>query len=282
MGLTRSSIRVHDAQFCLAHAGAPKLPFHPKMFLFRSAEKDYALAGSGNLSRSGLSKGHEVGLSVGVSRHSVGEPTSLGAVQALRSWYSAIWDGATPLDATLLAEYTRLFESVDNLKSPTPTDDDTASGEVGGGALSSKALQKLRICKNFWICAGNITKNRGPGLPGSQLMMKRLSRVYFGFDASAVAPNTPIGNVKMRFMGGAMGEFSLTYSDNKMDKLNLPIPGSGGPLSYDGEVLHFRRVAPETYSLELGTGPDKTAWSKKSKAIGGMFKMSSGREWGVF
>ena len=44
------------------------MPFHPKVFLFHSDQFDYVLAGSGNLSRSGLSRGVEVGLVLGIDR----------------------------------------------------------------------------------------------------------------------------------------------------------------------------------------------------------------------
>src|SRR6185437_14489547 len=106
-----------------------------------------------------------------------------------------------------------------------------------------KDLQKLRVCRNFWIEAENITKNRGPHLPGNQLMMKRLSRVFFGFEPTILPENTPVGTVTMSYDGGEVDSYSLTYSDNKMDKLVLPLPGGAGPKSYDNEYLLFREVA---------------------------------------
>lgn len=282
LSLPASSVRIHDASFCLLHRGMPKVPFHPKTFLFRSDQRDYALAGSGNVSRSGLSRGIEAGLSIVVNRTGSVEPTSLAAVKTLRTWFSATWNSATPLDAPLLARYSKLFEATDNLKNPVPTEDDLASSDISNNALSGKDLQKLRVCKNLWIEAGNITKNRGPHLPGNQLMMKRLSRVYFGFNSAAVPENTFIGNVYMSFNEGAALPFSLTYSDNKMDKLTLPIPGSEGPPAYDNKCLLFTKVKPRLFRLTLGSQSDRATWLKNSKAIDGAFKMGSGRQWGVF
>lgn len=86
----------------------------------------------------------------------------------------------------------------------------------------------------------------------------------------------------MRFGGGAEHDYTLSYSDNKMDKLNLPMPGSIGPAHYDNEFLLFRQVAPRKFELTLGTKTQRSVWAKNSKAIDGAFKMSSGREWGVF
>lgn len=282
LSLPASTVRVYDAPFCLAHGGMPKVPFHPKTFLFRGKDKDFALAGSGNLSRSGLSKGVEVGLTVAVNRENPVEPSSAASIKGLRRWYKKVWDDATTLDAALLKQYTKLFESVPNLAHPTATEDDLASGETTKGALTSKDLQKLRVCSHFWIEAGNITRNRGPHLPGNQLMMKRLSRVFFGYDPTSVPENTVIGSVDISYNGGALAAYTLSYSDNKMDKLNLPMPGTVGPLDYDNRYLLFQEVGPHLFNLTIGTKADKTGWVKKSKAIDADFKMSSGREWGVF
>lgn len=282
LSLPASSVRVYDASFCLANGGMPKIPFHPKAFLFRGKDKDFALAGSGNLSRSGLSRGVEVGLTVAAERKNPIEATSAASIKALRRWYKDIWDEAAPLDALLLKQYIKLFESVPNLAHPVATEDDLASGETSKGALANKDLQKLRICSNFWIEAGNITKNRGPKLPGNQLMMKRLSRVFFGYDPISVPENTTIGSVDISYSGGPFASYTLSYSDNKMDKLNLPMPGSIGPAQYDSKYLIFRETAPHSFNLTIGTNADKAAWVKSSRAIDGYFKMSSGREWGVF
>lgn len=280
--MSNSSIRIHDAAFCLSHEGAPKIPFHPKAFLIRTSRRDYALAGSGNMSRSGLSRGVEAGLVVGVNRGLSTAPEAAAAIQAMSSWFSTTWTSATPLSRQLLASYSKLFEHKDNLKAPAPTEDDVASTDTGRGALSTKDLQKLRVCRHLWIDAGNITKNRGPNLPGNQLMMKRLSRVFFGFGSTAIPENTRIGGVEIRFDGCRADEFSLTYSDNKMDKLVLPVPGDGGPPGYDKKCLFFRRAKPGVFELTLGTKALRTQWLRRSRAIDAAFKMQSGREWGVF
>lgn len=282
LAVPNSSIRIHDADFCLQHGGAPKLPFHPKTFLIRTNQRDFALAGSGNMSRSGLSRGFEAGLVVSVSRVPDAEPTARAAVQAMNMWFQSTWTGATPLNKLLLAKYGLIFEHNENLKAPAPTEDDVASTDTGRGALSTKDLQRLRVCRNFWIDAGNITKNRGPNLPGNQLMMKRLSRVFFGFSPTDLPANTHIGDVEIRFNGGQSAVFSLTYSDNKMDKLVLPIPGAGAPSAYDNQYLLFRKWKPGCFELSTGTKTMKNQWAKRSAAIDGAFSMSSGREWGVF
>lgn len=282
LSLPASSVRVFDAPFCLARSGMPKVPFHPKAFLFRGKDKDFALAGSGNLSRSGLSKGIEVGLTLAVSRKNPVEPSAAASMKGLRRWYKTVWDNATPLDAALLNQYVKLFESVPNLTHPTATEDDLASEETTKGALTSKDLQKLRVCSHIWIEAGNITKNRGPHLPGNQLMMKRLSRVFFGYDPTTIPKDTIIGSVDISYSGGLVAPYTLSFSNNGMDKLNLPLPGTVGPPAYDNQFLLFREVGPRLFDLTIGTKADKAVWVKNSKTIGADFKMSQGREWGAF
>ena len=282
--LPSSSVRIHDAFTCLASRGAPKVPFHPKAFLFRAQQHDYALTGSGNISRSGLSRGFEAGLVIGIDRTSESVKSSaFAAISALQRWYEVVWQSAVPLSDGLLAQYKSLYESAPNLRNPVPTDDDIATSYTTSGSLTSDNLKKLRVCSHFWIEAGNITRNRGPGLPGNQLMMKRLSRVFFGFAPTAVPKNSFIGQVAISFNQRPEDEYSLTYSDNSMDKLVLPIPGNSGPASYDGCNLVFERIGPRRFLLGLGSDSEKKVWLRRSEAIGGDFKMSSGgRQWGVF
>jgi hypothetical protein len=283
LSLPSSQVRIYDPEPCLAHQGTPRIPFHPKAFLFRSHQYDYVLTGSGNVSRSGLSRGVEAGLVIGIDRLSTTvEPTAQASVASLQGWFGSTWTSAVPLNAALLARYHALYESIANRKNPIPTEDDVVAGHTGSGALSESDLRKLRVCRNLWIETGNITKNRGATLPGNQLMMKRLSRVFFGFEAKTLPENSHVGDVAISYNGNAEKDYSLTYSDNKMDKLVLPIPGSDGPAAYDNICLLFKRIGPRRFQLYVGSTTEKSSWLKKSKAIDGAFKMSSGRAWGVF
>ena len=72
-------------------------------------------------------------------------------------------------------------------------------------------------------------------------MMTRLSRVFFGVPATEVPENSPLRKVSITYNGATKNDCSLTFSDNGMDKLTLPIPGIEGPLSYDNENLGLVR-----------------------------------------
>ncbi|MGM0985127.1 MAG: hypothetical protein ACQEXG_17205 [Pseudomonadota bacterium] len=283
LSFQNSSVRVFDAEFCISRNCTPRIPFHPKTFLLRSPQYDYVLSGSGNISRSGLSHGYEAGISMGFDRHADNiEPSVVNSINQSRSWFLSIWDDSDPLTDGLLARYTNIFESIENRKTPASTEDDTASDHPIKGALNSADLQKLRVCRNFWIEAGNVTKNRGPNLPGNQIMMKRLTRVYFGFPPAAVPENSSIGTVELSFNGSPYDTYSITYSDNKMDKLVLPIPGQSGPGEYDKKNLLFRNISPGRFDFVIGSEADKKEWLKKSKKIDGAFTMKGGRKWGVY
>ena len=277
------SVRVHDAETCLNHKAIPKVPFHPKTFLIRSRQFDQVLTGSGNISRSGLRRGFEAGLAIQEERNAEAiDHSARAAIDALLRYFEATWGAGVVLTPRLLARYETIFESEDHLRNPVPTEDDIAPSEASSSTLSSEDLKKLRACRHFWIEAGNITKNRGPKLPGNQLMMKRLSRVFFGFAPISVRENTLIGTVSIRYDRVTRADCSLTYSDNKMDKLVLPIPGDGGPQSYDNEILLFKKTGPGSFELSIGAQADVRTWKRKSQHIGALFKMAGGRQWGVF
>ena len=281
--LPNSSVKIHEAQVCLEHRGVPRVPFHPKAFLIRGNQIDHALTGSGNISRSGLSRGFEAGLIIGADKGAKPENCQVrAAINSLSSYFETIWKGANSLTQPLLNRYETLFETEDHLQNPTPTEDDIAPSETSRGTLSSDDLKKLRVCRHFWIEAGNVTRNRGRNLPGNQLMMKRLSRVFFGFEPIAVSENSSIGTINIHYGKSVRDDCSLTYSDNKMDKLVLPIPGDGGPESYDNKTLKFERIGPASFRLTIGTPSEIKTWKKNSERINASFAMSGGRLWGVF
>lgn len=113
-------------------------------------------------------------------------------------------------------------------------------------------------------------------------MMKRLTRVFFGFPPDHVPRDTSIGRVQIAYNGYDPHDCSLTFSNNHMDKLTLPIPGVDGPVKYDSENLLFQRVGLGLFSLTLGTNAEKNQWRRRSREIDANFKMSGGRAWGVF
>ena len=280
--MPRSKLRIHNGSVVKNAGCIPFTPFHPKVFLTSGGNAERVIAGSGNLSRSGLCRGHEAGIAVGISKPlGEDEATSQKVLVAYKSWFKVLWRGADACDDELMAHYRKVYQAVPNLRNPAPTDDDIIPFHPN--QLTSGDLRKLRACENFWIEAGNISKNLGQNRPGNQLMMKRLSRVFFGVPPIDVPQNSPLTHMRISFDGNEERPCSLTFSDNGMDKLTLPAPGFPGPVKYDNENLLFKRTGPDSFALQLGTAAQKSAWLKRSKAIEADFSMSSGgRIWGVF
>ena len=250
----RSKLRIFDGEFVANRNGCvPRHSFHPKAYLLFGSSKSAAVVGSGNLSRTGLQHGVEAAASVRNSR----------AVVSLKSWFRSQWRTATPFE-DVEAPYRRRYESIANRRHPQASEDDIAPESSQGTQLKPHELRKLRVCRHLWIEAGNITRNRGPNLPGNQLMMKRNARVFFGFAARDLPTDTSIGNVAIEWGGQWWRDRSLRFSNNAMDVLTLPVPEQGQ--SYDRQTLHFEQVGVRAFKLTIGSKVESRAGSGARKA----------------
>jgi len=277
--LPGSRVRIHDGAGILARQCVPKIPFHPKTFIMRGPTRCVVMAGSGNLSRSGLTRGHEVGILADVSiPPQVGDAPTHTRCEAVSDWFQGMWNDATRLN-DVYDRYERLYDASSNLENPTPTEDDTAP-EPTRGALTMEELRRIRACRHLWIETGNITRNRGRNLPGNQLMMKRMSRVFFGVPAADVPIDTLLANPVLSY-NGQSPTCSLTYSNNRMDKLTLPIPGGGIPV-WDQSTILFVKKPTGAWDISVGSERDVRGWRRSSQALDTEFRMAQGRSWGVF
>ena len=288
--INRSTLKIFDGTRVIARRNCtPKVPFHPKGFILRGQDATAVIVGSGNLSRNGLSRGHEIGsiLACGMPRTTL--ETSLSAsCDNVCSWFDWQWKNADDF-STLRNSYLRRYESSDNLKSPPPTEDDAIPSDeptadrIRRGSLAVEQIRKLRASRHFWIRFVT-NPNRGIGVPGNQLMMSRMTRVFFGFPAEELPRDSHVGDVQIQF-GARSDAYSLRFSNNAMDVLNLPVPGRGGPSTYDDRVLLFERQAQrgiENFVLTLGDAREIRGWERRSEQIDGSYHMTSGRPWGVF
>lgn len=283
LSLRPKNVRVHGGISALARKCVPSVPFHPKVFIVKYATGRAIVAGSGNMSYSGLRRGHEAGFSVATSSGSSEiEKQIRRAASSYNGWYSRIWSSADPLTPAVLRRYQDMYDLASHLKGPALTDDDTVPPSEMAKGLSLADLAKMRACRRMWIEAGNVTKNRGPLLPGNQLMMKRMSRVFFGIPPVDVPTDTHLKYLDMAYDGGAWKNCSLSYSNNKMDKLTLPIPGADGPLKYDGQTLLIERITPSRFSVKVLNSTARASAIAASSSIGAAFAMNGGRRWGVF
>jgi HKD family nuclease len=283
LALRPNNVRVHEGVSGLTRKCVPRVPFHPKVFIVNYEVGRAIVAGSGNMSYSGLRRGHEAGFSIATSSGASKLDSQLrNAARSYAGWYSRLWSGSDQLTPTILRRYQGMYDLASHLRVPALTDDDTVPQSEVARGLALADLSKMRACRRMWIEAGNISKNRGPTLPGNQLMMKRMSRVFFGVHAIDVPPDTHLKYLDVAYNGGAWRTCSLSYSNNKMDKLTLPIPGVDGPSQYDGHTLLIERLTPSKFSVKILSTAAKASAVAASSNIGAAFAMNGGRRWGVF
>lgn len=278
-----SSVRIHDGAYVVEKQGCvPRRPYHPKGFLFSGNEARLLISGSGNLSNNGITRGVELETLLEVrSPASPSEMALWNELGKLLEWFDEQWDTAIPYLGDLKSRYEAEYAATS--KTPAPTDDDWFSAATPRGFTPTQ-LAGARRAAVFWIEAGNLSHNLGAGNPGSQLMMRAMTRVFFGIAARAVPKMTPLGSVDIRYDGTIHPNEPLEYAHNGMDRLNLPHPGSSGPPAYDQQTLVFRKVPYEgrvIYDLTFATTKaQKAALHKASAAYDLDLVMPGGRRFG--
>ena len=278
-----SSVRIHDGAFVVGREGcAPRLPFHPKAFLFSGGEARLLISGSGNLSANGINRGVELDTLLEVRSPTSPQETALwNELGELQAWFDGQWAAANPYQGGLKSRYETAYAVAP--KAPAPTDDDW-SPETTPRGFTPTQLAGARRATIFWIEAGNLTPNLGAGVPGSQLMTRAMTRVFFGIPPNVVPVKTPLGSVDIRYGGAIYPNESLQFAHNGMDRLNLPHPGLGGPPAYDQQTLVFRKVPYEgrvIYELTFATTPaQRAALRKASAAVDLDLVMPGGRRFG--
>jgi HKD family nuclease len=289
--MPNSSVRIVDgANVVTRPLCTPKRPWHPKAAIFAGTDQAAVVHGSGNLSRNGLTSGHEVSSLLLVDRpRNIPERSLLGQAQASKAWFDGLWGSASPYAGALKAAYESQYKA-QTKRHVIPIDDDAApttrlsAGRRGG--VDSERLRQLRACEHLWIFAGNLHHNRGAGNPGDQLMLSPMTRVFFGSPAEDRPTNSALGYITITRSGVDKPDCSLRFSDNSMDVLTLPVPGtSPWPAAYDRQHLLFTRVIEKgqvKYRLDIGGAANVAQWKRTSRANGSAFRMTSGREWGVF
>ena len=271
--LPRSRVRVFDGQFVVNQKGCvPRVSYHPKLYLFRKKNQSLLVIGSGNLSYTGLQMGIEAGISIS----SKAENTNV------LPWFNVQWNQAIPL-AEIVSSYEIKYAASSHRRTPYPTEEDHVErSSRQTQEISSRVLGQLRVCEHLWVEAGRLHKNRGLNNPGNQLMLKKNTRVFFGFPAQVLAPDSLVGHIEVQYGNHISSNRSIRYSNNHMDVLSLPIPSAEGPAKYDSEVVRFTRIGLRRFLLELGSSAQASNWRRRSRSIDVLFKMRSGREWGIY
>ena len=273
--LPRSKVRIHDGAFVANQSGCtPRVSYHPKLYLIQGQQKFALVLGSGNLSYTGLRVGIEAGISI-IDERSAN-------ILLANKWFSNLWKNSCPW-TQISKLYCDQYSSHKNRRSPMVLEDDVIpESALKRGQITPEQIRQLRVCQHLWVEAGNLHKNRGIGMPGNQLMLKRNTRVFFGFPAEDLPRDSAIGHIEIEFNRQVRTDCSIRFSNNAMDVLTLPIPNSEGPPKYDQETLCFTQIDVRKFRLEIGKTQNLNHWKRRSRMINGAFKMNSGRRWGVY
>jgi hypothetical protein len=278
----RSQVKIPNGQQIISRSGCfPNKTYHPKLYIFQGKDVSAIICGSGNLSASGLTKGCECGSILFVSSSRNPE-----LVKLLR-WFRTAWKEANPYSELKAVYVNRCKQLLKKTNKFFPTEDDLTPEQfkkrVQKKSLSELQIRQLRTFDNFWIQAGALGANLGPGKPGNQLDMTRYTRVFFGFPAVDVAPNTTIGFVTLVWNGMAHSDRTLKFGNNGMDKLNVPPSGDYGPLFYKNKTFLFTRNVDGSFLFTVGTNTNCAKWRRLSNQLNANYTMQpGGREWGLF
>jgi HKD family nuclease len=291
--LPNSEVRIVDGEKLITRKQTciPFRSYHPKAFIFKSIAETQldsigTLAGSGNLSRNGLLIGRE--LDLWISNSPTINPIDSQPLLDLCTWFNNLWDDSTEYEQ-IKDRYRTLFEKnkKDNKKAIITEDDSFPAESRTYRGLKPEELNLLRSFDNLWINTGSMYSNLGNNISGNQLDMKRYTRVFFGFPAEILTPNSSIGSITIEYNGHPHLDKHLRFGDNTMDKLYLPLPGNGAPDDYRSKILVFSRKVSTSglvFNMKCEGESSRTSYRRKSLRVKGLFKFggSSEREFGVF
>ena len=282
--LRRSEVRVPDADRVLRQGLRPTRCFHPKLLLLdrKGAAKDepgVLLVGSGNLTVSGLRLGHEAGAVFHWAPPYTGaEADELTRLYRAVGVLDRLWRRSATVDDALIERYARARHS----RGATGPDDESTEVRTferrAGQPMTD--LAELAAAEHLWVEIHRAAPNRGDE-PGSQTDLKRGTRVFFRVPMIEHTTQSALATITIRYRRRSFKR-NLRIGPNGMDKLDLPIPGSGGPTTYDNSVILLRRTRNGSYEMTLGSPNEIANWRRRSIKRGTLYKLRGGREFGVF
>lgn len=285
--LPKAEVRIPFGARVVARGGfAPIVPFHPKVYAVDDGCNRVfgTFVGSGNLTASGLLTGSESGVLAYWLDPTAAEKKAMASAYDHMSWFDEAWGRSDPL-ADVIGEYKRNWK-----KSKPPFEEDNSEAvelyaEGAGRVISGKSAVAFASAKALWVEIGELYKNRGAGQSGNQVDLPRGCRVFFGFPATTVARNTVFGDVMLQNDGFSPVRCSVRFGNNQMDKVNLPVPGTDGPATYDNSILMFERKTRGAgglarFRIVIGSRTKLEQW-KKSAPSSTEMEMQSGRKYGL-
>lgn len=282
--LPNSVVKISNAQKVLLSKLRPSRRFHHKLYLFTGDKQNSSFglfSGSANLTPSGLMKNSEQGVSqVWIPPFSPRDTRLLRNAYIQKTILQNEFNQAVPLTQQLLDSY---VQARARTKTVYYDDDPSMVQNITNPQLGLTISKAAAILTSnfFWVEVGTVVKNLGELREGNQIDLQKGSRLFFGFGSNTVPKNTQLGVVQIKY-GGIITDCHMRFGNNQMDKLTLPIPGAGGPRTYENKTLLFTREPNNVFELTIGTATDIAGWKRNSTVNGSLYTMKKGREFGVF
>lgn len=281
--LPNSIVKVPNADLILKNGLKTSYYFHPKCYIFDCQDDQDKIAlfsGSCNLTMGGLYFNTEQATSLILAPPiSKQERHFLINVRRQKNALEKAFESSSPLTDDILTKYRSLWR-------PTYLSTSKIEGKRSRIAIDRNPEIKLPMAialataEAFWVrVTDRVVKNLGPDRPGNQIDLQRGSRVFFGFSVGKVRPNTIFGSIRIKFEGQT-SDYSVRFGHNYMDKINLPVLES--PRTYAARTLLFKRDGDDVFNLYIGDSLQENRWRKKSEKQNTIYRMQSGREYGVF
>lgn len=285
--LPNSEIRIPNGLEVINNSLIPNSCFHPKTYIFdkfnqsRNNPSFCYIVTSANLTVSGIHGGEE---HASFFLHTNNDSTQKKSISQIKdkveAWWKETWSCANKLTPRLLHRYSKL-------RARMPREDKSTSTKpfADSHPLEIDPIIGLKWAQSkcLWVQTYRLYENLGKGNPGNQLDLRRGMRVYFGFSAKSVAPNTNIGKVRIQYNNKPPHLCSIRYGNNYMDKVNLPIPGRDGPANYDNNFVHFERLGTGIFRIKLAKNKAQfLRWKTKSRRQGMLYKFTGGRTYGFY
>lgn len=257
-----AEVRIVDGTWLVNQRGfVPRRDFHAKLALLLNPEQQSSgmIVGSGNFSSNGLRRSIEAGASI----HTQSADDHQAYLGSAVAYVEQLWDHATPVVEIIDAYEERWTASF--------------ARRIGQDAVAVLDGNELRDI--FWIEAGYVTRNRGPGRPGNQIDFPRgVTARFFGFNPpNDLGPNSVIGPVTFDTPVAGPVQNNLRLGNNMMEKISLPIPETHGFDIYDGKILLFHRTHGTFIMSALEAADFEAAFGDR---LDDVRVMGSGRRYG--
>ncbi|MGH8542740.1 MAG: phospholipase D family protein [Gammaproteobacteria bacterium] len=264
-GLPESKVHIANSEAVNKPGLLPGKAYHPKIYLFDTAESTGYVVGSANLTDSALIANTEV--------------VAVGKEKPENATWNDVWAelffNTAPLTTALLGEYRRKWirpqrRAVEPEPKPHPPEIRPGDKPVFWEAITTGGISPMAF-NHFWIEAGSMSS----GGSHNQLELPRGANRFFAFTHTKYGEaHVTIGHPTLTLRRQKWTNRPLTWhGNNKMERINLPTLAQGG-FDYRNTAVLFRR---HEGGFEINVLPweddGAVAWRAASDALNTVFRL---------